>query len=482
MKANAVKESVMSPLLLVAGLAHAETLTLSYPEALSRALERNPTLKAAGADLEAADGALLASRGVFDPSLTGAIGLNSTTSEGTAEFGAYSAQTRVFYDNATLSWFAPSGTTLALGWSHSSEDFTYDVSDFGEVANGQVATSLRATVTQALLQGWRMSYNLSGVRYAERARDSAEATLSNTRQEVLSSVATAYWALWEASATCKVAEQTVAVTTEEQRVVAAKVAAGALASVEQTRVDAQLVEAKSALLTAQTSRDTARDALLVLLGMEPGAEVVLATDPADPAPTSLDGDTLVQTALEHNPTLATMVLSEEQAEDDLSVARQARMPEVNAVASYSLSGYEGDFAAATGEMLSGALPAWGVGATISVPLGNRVDRGSALSASANASSARLEREAYERTLKAAVLAQARAVQTAASQVEMASAKLRLAEQTLSAERALQEVGRALQKDVLEAIKDVDSASVDLQTARADYALAIVALEALKGTL
>ena len=48
------------------GTAHAETLTLSYSDALSRALSGNPTLAAAGLDLDAADGALLG-RGFGQP-------------------------------------------------------------------------------------------------------------------------------------------------------------------------------------------------------------------------------------------------------------------------------------------------------------------------------------------------------------------------------------------------------------------------------
>ena len=51
-----------------------------------------------------------------------------------------------------------------------------------------------------------------------------------------------------------------------------------------------------------------------------------------------------------------------------------------------------------------------------------------------------------------------------------------------AERALLEAGRTLQKDVLEAIRAVDTARADLQKAGADYQLAIIELERLKGSL
>ncbi len=465
------------------GTAHAETLTLSYSDALSRALSGNPTLAAAGLDLEAADGALLAAKGVFDPNLDGGLGLRTSTSEGSGQVGDYQAETRVLYDNATLSWFAPTGTSLALDWNNSQDNFRYVLTEFdSEFANAQVSTSLQATVSQALLQGWRMSYNLSGVRRAQQSRDLAEQALAGTRQETLSGVAMAYWSLWSARAEVAVAERSVELATEEQRVVSAKVAAGALASVEQTRVDALLVQAKSARISAAATERAAADTLLTLLGLEPGADVVLATDPAEPVTLHLDEASLIEAALTHNPTLDALRLDEQQARDNLADARHARLPQVNAVASYGVSGYEADIGGAMGELASGDLPNWSVGATVSVPLGNRADKGSALAAGAQASSARVQREAYERSLKAQILAQARAIEAAASQVELAAVNLKLAEQTLSAERSLQEVGRALQRDVLEAIQGVDNAAVTLQSARASYAMAIVELEALKGTL
>lgn len=473
----------MIPLLLAAQVAHAEPLPLSYADALSRALQANPTLLAAGADLRAAEGALLAARGVFDPTLLGSVGLRSATSEGSAQFGEYSAETRVLYDTLGVSWLSPTGTALNVGWQHDQSDFRYVIDTLGtEFEDGQVSTRLEASVSQALLQGWRMSYNLQGVRTASQSRDAADAALADARQQTLADVATAYWSLWAARRQAAVLSQGMDVAREEQRVVRARVEAGALAQVEQLRVDALVVQAESELVTARNAERAANDALLILLGQEPGTELQLATDPAEPSPLSLDEAAVVQTALQNNPTLAALTLAEQQAADDLRDARHARMPELNATASYAVSGYEATFSDALGELTSAALPEWGVGANLSVPLGNKVDRGALMASEAASTSARLNREAYARTLSASVLAQIRAIETSSAQLALAQANLALAEQTLAAERALQEVGRAVQKDVLEAIQALDAARATLESARADYALAIVELERLKGTL
>lgn len=470
------------PLLLLTS-ATAQAVTLSYPEALERALQANPTLASSDASLFAAEGALLAARGVFDPYLYGATGLMSSASQGTAQFGEYSGETRVFYDQATLSWFAPTGTTFNLDWQHDRSAFRYEIAGFGStVEDAQVATRLEARVTQALLQGWRMTYNLQSVRQARQDVDAARAVLATTRQQVLADTASAYWDLWAARRQVEVSEAAVEVAREEQRIVAAKVAAGALAAVEQLRVDALVVQAESDLVTARSTERFYADTLLVLMGESPGADLALATEPAEPAPVDIDEEAVVRGALAANPTLLTYALLEDQAKEDLRDARHGRLPEVNAVGSYALNGYESTFGDALGELMGRDLPEWTVGATVSVPLGNRVDRGAVMVAESAATSARLDREAYERTLAAAVRAQVAAIETASAQLALARANLALAERTLEAMRALQEVGRAVQKDVLEAIQGLDAARAGLESARVSYALAVVELERLKGTL
>ena len=65
----------------------ADTLSLSYEQALEQALAVNPALAGARLDVDAADGALIAAKGIFDPVLTASSTSNQFTSESTREFG-----------------------------------------------------------------------------------------------------------------------------------------------------------------------------------------------------------------------------------------------------------------------------------------------------------------------------------------------------------------------------------------------------------
>ena len=137
---------------------------------------------------------------------------------------------------------------------------------------------------------------------------------------------------------------------------------------------------------------------------------------------------------------------------------------------------------AGGGVLSGDLRQWYVGADLSVPLGNRVDRGAYEQRLSELDQAQVARENQERTVEQRVRAQLRAVQLTTMQITLAEANLKAAEDTLNADRALRDAGRAIQRDVLESIRDFNNARVDVEKARADYNLSLIELSRLRGAL
>lgn len=487
----------MTALLLLSLAAHAGDL--SYEVALEQAVSRNPTIATAGVAVERADGALLVSQAVFDPQLTADASGSSTITQ--------SPQLRgVNIDDRNSSWstavtkFFPTGTTGTVAWTSRQSTTLYSAEsdaaleqlrEFGLINEDiRYQTSLVATLRQSLLDGFRLSSNLQGVRTATRARDQAEASRLSTRQEVLAQTAKAYWELWYQRRRVAISEAGLEVALEEQRIVSLKVSQGTLAPVEQARVDAAVVQAESALLAAQTGARTAADLLLVLMGEAPGTSLTLTTDPITPRDLAISTDEVVAAALANNPDLQTLRLASDNAELDVIDARHQRLPQLDVTGTYGLIGLdqapESDSsvgtASAARNLIDGDARTWSVGADFSVPLGNRADRGALDQAKADLRRARLDLEQRERTLAQEVRSQVDALGTAWKQVELAEANLRLAEATLSAERALAEAGRSVQKNVLEAIRNVDQAALDVEKAKADYYVAIIDLERLKGSL
>ncbi len=473
------------PVLLLTVGSTARAGELTYEEALQRALDGNADLLKAAEGQRSADGALLAARATFEPTLTAGGSWVSSRGQSTQQYGDVLSDFKNLSWDAAVSQYFATGTSVSLSTSGSQSRFRYELPDSGFVVESEdpeFSTDLQASVTQNLLQGLSLSYNEQAVRTAQRARSSAQLQVEQTRQQTLADTASLYWSLYYAQQLVRIAEQSLAVAEEERRIVLAKVDAGELAPVEATRVEAAVVQARSGLLEANNSRDAAAEALQLMVGVEADGGIVATTAPAEPKPVDLDTDALVSDALANNPSMQLLRLVEEGAESDLRDARHARLPQLSATGSLTLKGYETALGASYSELFGASLRDWYLGADLSLPLGNRADRGAVMQDEASLAEARIDRENTERGLVQQVRNQVRQVEQASLKLELAQANLRLAEQTLDAERALQEAGRALQKDVLEAIKAVDDARVAVEQARGDHAVSLVELQRLRGAL
>ncbi|MFH1462887.1 MAG: TolC family protein [Pseudomonadota bacterium] len=472
-------------LLAVLALPPARAGSLSYAQALERALAANPSLVQSEATLLGAEGSLITARGTFDPSFGLGADAQNNVSESFSQFGQVASHTRRSGFSTSLNQFLPTGTSLGLGWSVDSATYLYELLDTGmtwEQQEPQRYSTLSFSIAQSLLQGHRLAYNLSAVREAERTVSQAEASLQVARLAAVADTAEAYWNLVYLQDLEVIAREAVAVAQEEQRVVQAMVAAGQLAPVEGTRVEAAVVQAKTSLLEAEARRRAGSEALALLLGVDPQEPIAPESQPQEPVALALDDARVVEAAMAGNPSLLVYRSEVDSAEVALSNARHARLPELQLTGGAGLNGYEPGFADAVGEMFDGKLRYWQVGADLSVPLGNRADRGRVQQAQANLAIARQQLEAMERTVAANVLIQVRAVETGRQRVELADANLRLAEATLSAEKARQREGRAIQKDVLEAQRAVSNAQGARVQARVEYALAVVELGRLQGRI
>ena len=454
----------------------AAAMDLSYDDALKRALERNPALVSQQYDLESAEGELVESKGIFDPLLYGsALYESGFVFEDVTQLGLEGTESTY---EASIYQLFPTGTEARIYGALQS----YDATDVGLVDDTLWDETVGIALAQPLLQGIRTYYNLAPVREARRFVDLQNAVLAQQRAQTLADTAIAYWGLYYQRQAAQIAQAAIDVAQEEQRVVHARVDAGDLAPLERSRVDALVVQAQSAFVTAQNDAQSSNDQLLLVIGEPLGDTVALTTEPGPVPETTLDEAAVVAEALANNPEVAASRINEETAALDLRDAGHARLPELNAKGTFGFEAIDTTVGDATSGVFSGEGPFWSIGADITVPLLNRADRGDLGDKQADAAKARIEREAMERSIDQQVRAQVRVLSSANLRVRLAEANLRFAEETLTSQRALQNAGRAIQKDVLEAIRDVDDARVALVRARADAALALVELNRLRGSL
>lgn len=467
--------------------APALALTLTYEEALRRAGEANVDVRDAEQDVIAAEATLLSARAAFEPTLAGEGAWFSGKEESTnPQFGEAYTESDGWTSKLSVTQPMATGTSLSAGLEASRWDYLFrgqiEGFDFEQQEEGGVQSTLSVTLAQALLQGHRLAWNLQGVRAARSARSVAEATQQVRRQQALADTARAFWQARYQRNLVLIAEQTLVVATEQRRVVEALVQGGRLAPVEATRAEAAQVQAERALLDARNAARSAEDALLVLVGEAPGAELELAAPTPDVPALSLEADRVVESVLAGNPELQAARLAVEERRLAVADARHAMLPELGVSATLAVKGYESELAASIGEAVTGEFPNATVGASLSVPLANRADRGALAHAKAQAASADLDVWRTENALAQAARAQVRTLESAARNVELARLNVRLAEETLAADQARLTEGRALQKDVSDALRGLDQARVEAERALTDYLVAVVELERLKGGL
>ena len=320
------------------------------------------------------------------------------------------------------------------------------------------------------------------MRQAQQAVDAATRSQHVQRQRTLADTANAYWNLWTARALVTIAEGSLNVAQEEQRLVHARVELGEIAPVERSRVDALVVQAETGLLEAQNEQEALQDVLLLLIGQPLDSVLELVTTPDSPRESDYQIEDLIENALANSPEMALAIAEEDNARADVETAEHALLPQLNLAANYALLGYETRQAAALSEMFGADLPEWSVGMNFSMPVGNRSARGNLHSARAVLTQKTISRETTERTIRQQIRAQVRNLSSATSRLGLEEQRLMLAEETLEAERALRDAGRTLEKNVLDAIQATTDAHVAVEQARVNYLLALIELERLQGAL
>lgn len=474
-------------ILLLATLAGAaEPLALTYDDALRRASEANPTVLGARLDYLAAEGALLAARAPFGATFSATGGYGAGKSEDPGLLGTSTYEYKGWNASGTLSQAFASGTAVGVTLSEQFSDTYYKtVSELGTFESdepGLHRPALEVSLSQSLLQGFRLAYNLQGVRAARTARSAAEARRQGARQTALADTAKAYWALYYATRSVEIATGAEETQREQARVVAALVDAGKLAPIEGTRSAAAIAQAERTRLDAENAAAAARDALLGLVGEQPGMPVALLTTPGTPPAITLDEQAVVTAVRQGNPDLLAMRLQAGGASDAARDAKHGLLPQLDAVGTWRVGGSDEGAGAAWAELGSGALTNWTIGANLEVPLANRADRGALAQRQAEAERANVDLLTLEIALAQQALTEVRAITTARRSVELAELNLSLAEETLRVEQARLQEGKTLQKDVIAAVNDLASARLAREKAVIDFQNAVVELERLKGSL
>jgi outer membrane protein len=480
--------------LTAASVAQAETLTAE--QAVSRASQNNPSLRAALLDARSAAYAVAAERGARDPNLIASVqaehsetitrpGL-SGVANGSPDAASRAVQNAVSA-NAAVTYRTDIGTQLELGtktgtsWNSNTWTGTGVLPDnlnVGPTYDAQAYLSAR----QPLLRGAGSAVELAPIRQAEAAARAAHSRHEDSASQTALDVLSAYWALWYADRAVAVQEQGLAVA--QRQVADAKLRAGTLgtgSAVDVLQFSTNAAQVADALSQARADRSARALELGRMLGMAPREAGALDAEgtPPDFGPLPA-ADTLTHEVTD-SPALSALRADIERAQLRVHTARNADKPRLDVFANASVGtiwDQGSDFS------LSGGRPTYGVlgGLELELPLGGGRYAADAAAAQAELEAAQARYQAEVDTAQARVSSLAVNVQAASDQVQLTTETATAANQLAEAERQRLNLGTTTSRDVVSAEQTLREAELRRLRAVVDQASARFELEHTAGTL
>ena len=420
-------------------------------------------------------------QGVFDPAFVAAANYNDSSmpllSGGTSN-------ERQFSPSLGLTGVLPTGTGYGLSVADSRTGGS-SINGTG-ISDYTYTGAATLTLTQPLLKNFGLDPNLAQIRVAHTKRDIAIQNFAQLVMSKISAVSKAYCELVFAIEDYKAQLESLTLARrllDENR---KRVQVGVLSPLDVTQAEAGAAEREEAVIIAERTITDNENILKRLIASDVRSFQGVSLQPTDfPLLEIIDTDVArsTRTALEQRPEYRAAVKFIEQQHILVEYNRNQLWPELDLQGSYGMNGlaYSG-FHTLTSRQLGQDNPAWGVGLSISFPLGNRKAR-------ANYNIARLDREQalislkqLEQNIVVEVDNAVRLVRTNLKRVEATRVASRLARESLAAEETKLRAGTSTSFLVLQAQSQLATALSAEQRARADYSESLVALALSEGTI
>ncbi len=368
---------------------NADPRSLSLRDAIQISLGKSDvvrTLGSGGVQIESVTGydpAIMQMRSnvaatVFDPKLTtGYVGSRIDEPSGTF-FGPGIPQNvrrdeGDFIASVSKSW--STGATTSIGYLPPLGYLFYPNGTAGKF-NPAYTSDLVFQATQPLLRGAGWTVNLAPIRIAQlRAEQSAwdckQATMAQVR-----SVETAYWDLQSALVTLDAVENVLPLMSEIVRIEKLRMQSELSTRADVARASMQFDSLQQQRFQARNDAVAKELRLRNLLAMDLwDRNRLVPSDFPRRDPVALDHAAAMANALESRPDLVRQRLGLRIRELEFAVARNGVKPQLDLQALYRANGIGQNLNTSLNQMIGFGYTDWTLGATFSIPLGNRAAKG-----------------------------------------------------------------------------------------------------------
>ena len=475
-------------------------LRLTVDEAVRMAMDNNVDLKAARLDPQIGDARVAAATGAFRPTVSSSLQRNNQLQPPASFLVPIATRTDVMSSNVALGqrlpWF---GTSYSFGWETSNTESNSFLNSY----NPLVRSGLSFSISQPLLRDLFTDAPRTQLNVSLTGRDVADTRLVESLVRTTAAVKAAYWGLVSARANIGARRMSLELAEELARVNKARVDVGQAPPLDLLAAQAEVAANQEQRIIAEASERLVEDRLRLLIYDATDRSVwSIRLDPMDSPPVgmiALDIEQAVTSALRDRADLSRGQLDIENADSQVALAGNQRLPDVRLNATYQASGLGGTEVLRSGgfpgtiigagadtglgtaldQLFRGDYPTWAVGVSIAYPLGRSVEE-------ANHARSRLERDQAVERVKGA---QARVIQQVrdagwkaemnAKRIEASRATRELAEQRLDVERRRFEVGMSTSFLVIQAQRDLSEARTRELAAVLAYNLSLVDFEAVQ---
>jgi outer membrane protein TolC len=324
-------------------------------------------------------------------------------------------------------------------------------------------SSVRATFSQPLLAGaGRASAAYESLRRARNAYRAALISFYQQRQDLVSSVISAYFGAVEQQQLVENQKNSVMLAEQSVRDAELRLEAGMIAEIDLLRAQLSLARAQTAEIGQEQSMQDAMDRLSLRLGVKVGGTPDLVTV-VSYKPLEMDLDAAVAQALELQPELRLSDLGIENKEAALRISRSRALPSLDLVAGWSRT--QNDLRDTD----------WYTGLELTVPIASRALRDDVWNAQWALLVAQQQREQLRQQVIADVRSQFRAAQAARANVDIAQKSVEMAQRSLYYARRMVEEGLRTNRDLLDAQDDLTRSSNLLVSSKINYYLALMRL-------
>lgn len=477
-----------------------DPVEMSLADVIMATFERNLELETRQLDVEASQGLLTTQRGIYDPELNASVTRTRIESENTSvNFtdgsnggGTNSGTLNPSEDDREIERYAlainqliPTGGLLTVG----TERQVTDNNNFtGSGLNPVDENRVFARFTQPLLKNFGPKVTNFGINAAKLEEKIRRALYQQELETRLAEVMTSYWNLVFAIRNLEVQRTSLEAAIELERVNDLRVQTGTAPRSDLFQAQARVAERVSNVITAKSLILAAQDRMLAVMNWsEPANAWNRPILPQDKPTTyslemELNEEALVEEAFIYRNDIDALRFAQEIAELSRDVLAWQRLPELNLILEYGLSGWGESRSDSWDDINDSRYSDYTYGVEFRYPLLNRRARGEYATSKAEFEQARVDVDRLELAIVTQVRAATRQVRQAQESIIATEAQVKAAEETLFAEQKRLEVGSSTTFNVLEFQEDLAQALVNQVQAQVSYQQGLIELARSRGRL